>query len=1026
MPISYGQGGTDNGEPRTRLGEEGQLRMGGGIERVLDAVIGRIAAAEQRQTQALEAMQQRISQLTSSAFDARNQIPSEFREDFGRLEDAMTRLAARVSETARQSDGGVTAATGPGDPTQSTAVDESAMAAAKKRLAMLDINDLVDQATAGDPEQPWDHDAAEELTRLYETGAAGLPFATAGRYGRQAPDYMSSVSSRALELTGNGCGGARDSKAPASAQSYPPPRPALDKEWLEERFSAVATRIEQILLEQKSDAPFEVFDERFTTLEQRFGAAVQDLAKRSDVAGLGDVEACIAEMAEQLELAHAQLARVAEIETQVRELASRVSEERLSALANPMITPVDVDEIASVVVDRLADKGFGETPAAPPAIDVAEIAHLVAEQLAGHGLGNPTPSMPPLDVDEIASVVVERMAEFRPEPYSIGLSAESEAQLAELKVLVKGLVETKRDDSEHTSTMLDTMQQAMIRLLDRMEALEEGTAGGSAPMPGYAAQQAPLQPAPTLSHGSATQGDERVFDVREAAAVAPSLIRGNPVSNQDHEKEVREAFGLKSGPTAQHQARDRREEDVWRETEPDFPPAGGTTGHDHACDADEQDPLRNRRHFMEAARRAAQQANQKARMTQVAPDAGDRHAPYYEPADAELEEAPQKRSLFGFGLKRRVVVAAIAIILIGAGAGALMMKSSSLLARHFSTAEISSNTQRGDMLGQTGTPPLAPVNMPAATGPATEETADPAATESGEVQPDGTGGTSPATATPQSELERRERHRQYAMWSGNVGERMPAAENIPASLIPTPDEAEATTPPTTDGITGQRTTALPSALVGPLSLRLAAANGDASAEFEVGARFAEGKGIQQDFKQAITWYRRSATRGFALAQYRLATLYERGLGVSKDLARARIWYERAASQGNVKAMHNLAVLAAAGTPEKPDYGLAARWFDEAAGRGLGDSQFNLAILYQSGLGVQRDLAQAYKWFGIAARSGDKSASQRQAEVARQMKATEIAAADREISTWRKKSTSRLANDPHYAGEEWKQRAKSQN
>ncbi len=55
---------------------------------------------------------------------------------------------------------------------------------------------------------------------------------------------------------------------------------------------------------------------------------------------------------------------------------------------------------------------------------------------------------------------------------------------------------------------------------------------------------------------------------------------------------------------------------------------------------------------------------------------------------------------------------------------------------------------------------------------------------------------------------------------------------------------------------------LPPATVGPFSLRLAAAQGDASAQFEVASRLAEGKGLDQDLKEAAQWYQRSAASGF--------------------------------------------------------------------------------------------------------------------------------------------------------------------
>ena len=218
---------------------------------------------------------------------------------------------------------------------------------------------------------------------------------------------------------------------------------------------------------------------------------------------------------------------------------------------------------------------------------------------------------------------------------------------------------------------------------------------------------------------------------------------------------------------------------------------------------------------------------------------------------------------------------------------------------------------------------------------------------------------------------------------------------------------------------------LPPATVGPLSLRIAAAKGDPSAQFEVGARLAEGKGTQQNFAEAIKWYQRSAQQGFAQAQYRIGTLYERGLGVKTDLARARVWYKRAADQGNVKAMHNLAVLSAGRQTGTPDYATAAQWFTEAAERGLADSQFNLAVLYESGLGVQKDLKQAYKWFAIAARAGDPNTVKRREQVRAQLPSAEMDAAEIMLRDWTSKPQEMMTNDARTAGEAWKQPAAQQ-
>jgi localization factor PodJL len=211
---------------------------------------------------------------------------------------------------------------------------------------------------------------------------------------------------------------------------------------------------------------------------------------------------------------------------------------------------------------------------------------------------------------------------------------------------------------------------------------------------------------------------------------------------------------------------------------------------------------------------------------------------------------------------------------------------------------------------------------------------------------------------------------------------------------------------------------LPPAAVGPHSLRIAAANGDPSAAFEVGARLAEGRGLPQDFEQAAAWYQRAAERGFVPAQYRLATLLERGLGVSSDLAHARTWYLRAAEQGHAKAMHNVAVLSIGGDRGAADYASAVGWFTKAAEHGLADSQYNLGVLYESGLGVPRDLKTAYRWFALAAQAGDEQALRRRDLLRARIAPADLQEAEGAIKSWRAKPVDPQTNEPRTAGTLW--------
>ena len=82
---------------------------------------------------------------------------------------------------------------------------------------------------------------------------------------------------------------------------------------------------------------------------------------------------------------------------------------------------------------------------------------------------------------------------------------------------------------------------------------------------------------------------------------------------------------------------------------------------------------------------------------------------------------------------------------------------------------------------------------------------------------------------------------------------------------------------------------LPDAIGGP-ALRAAALKGDPAAAYEVGVRFAEGKGVAANFDEAAKWYDRAAQAGVVPALFRLGTFYEKGLSVKKDVDIARRYY----------------------------------------------------------------------------------------------------------------------------------------
>lgn len=60
-----------------------------------------------------------------------------------------------------------------------------------------------------------------------------------------------------------------------------------------------------------------------------------------------------------------------------------------------------------------------------------------------------------------------------------------------------------------------------------------------------------------------------------------------------------------------------------------------------------------------------------------------------------------------------------------------------------------------------------------------------------------------------------------------------------------------------------------------------------------------------DYAQAVKWFHLAADQGDAYAQFNLGALYDKGEGVPQDSAQAAKWYRLAADQGNAIAQSNL-------------------------------------------------------------------------------------------------------------------------
>ena len=139
-----------------------------------------------------------------------------------------------------------------------------------------------------------------------------------------------------------------------------------------------------------------------------------------------------------------------------------------------------------------------------------------------------------------------------------------------------------------------------------------------------------------------------------------------------------------------------------------------------------------------------------------------------------------------------------------------------------------------------------------------------------------------------------------------------------------------------------------------------ARQGDAGAQFWLGAGYEQGWFGKANFQEALKWLRRAEAHGNPDAQVALGQMYEGGEGVPQNYVLAAKWYRKAAEH-------------------VPDFG------------GAGQGRNHLGLLYMQGLGVPKDYVQAYMWFRLTNFETNLSYAKAQMTPAQILQAEQMAA-----------------------------------
>jgi len=156
----------------------------------------------------------------------------------------------------------------------------------------------------------------------------------------------------------------------------------------------------------------------------------------------------------------------------------------------------------------------------------------------------------------------------------------------------------------------------------------------------------------------------------------------------------------------------------------------------------------------------------------------------------------------------------------------------------------------------------------------------------------------------------------------------------------------------------------------------------------------------RNYPQALKEIAPLARAGDADAQHLLGLMYYMGRGVQRDYKQAFSWHYKAARQGKADAQYVIGAMYYTGNSVPQDHKLAVQWFRQAAEQGHADAQHALGLMYRYHVaGMPQDVVIAYMLWNLAAASGNRSAVQQRASIARQMTQEQIEEAQRLSRNW---------------------------
>ena len=87
----------------------------------------------------------------------------------------------------------------------------------------------------------------------------------------------------------------------------------------------------------------------------------------------------------------------------------------------------------------------------------------------------------------------------------------------------------------------------------------------------------------------------------------------------------------------------------------------------------------------------------------------------------------------------------------------------------------------------------------------------------------------------------------------------------------------------------------------------AAEQGLSEAQYNIGVMYIKGRGVSQNYTEALKWFNKAAKQNDPKAQYNLGVIYASGVGVPQDYIKTYAWLILAYSNGYEQAKDDILI-----------------------------------------------------------------------------------------------------------------------